>query len=76
MPIYEYNCQGCRKDVEILIRGKEKPLCPLCGSSELNKHLSVVAAPGSKSSSDFPSAMPAGGCGRPQCGMYGCQGLE
>lgn len=69
MPIYEYDCQGCGKQVEVLVRGGEQPLCPECSSSELVKRLSVPAAPVANGSSlpiaCSPSAPPCGpGCCR------------
>jgi len=33
MPLYEYQCQECRKTTEVLQKAKDKPLekCPKCG---------------------------------------------
>lgn len=33
MPIYEYKCQGCGKDLEVMQKITENPLevCPSCG---------------------------------------------
>lgn len=75
MPIYEYECLDCRAAVELLIRGAERPKCPECGSSRLEKRLSVPAAHVGGSSRDLPLAPAPGTCGRPQCGAGGCQGL-
>lgn len=75
MPLYEYQCQNCTQQVEVLVLGNQKPECPLCGSKKLDRHLSVVATPSTKSSAGDSPPMPQGGCGRPQCGMHGCQGL-
>ena len=44
MPIYEYSCENCSRDFELLIRGQEKPVCPHCDSERLIKALSVPAA--------------------------------
>ena len=73
MPLYEYACYGCKNEFEILVRGSERPACPQCGGSKLEKLLSIPAAHTGKglSMSDAPSA---GNCGLPQCGMGGCQG--
>jgi putative FmdB family regulatory protein len=74
VPIYEYTCQGCRGEFELLLRGEETPQCPRCGGSELEKRFSVVAAHSASSRSlpvcDQPSR---GDCGLPQCGLGGCQ---
>ncbi|MBL8891834.1 MAG: zinc ribbon domain-containing protein [Planctomycetaceae bacterium] len=74
MPIYEYRCQKCHAEFELLVRGSEKPECPQCESAKLERRLSVVAAPGSGGSDPLPSS--GGMCGRPQCAMGGCQGLN
>jgi putative FmdB family regulatory protein len=72
MPLYEYACQDCHKDCELLIRGQEKPVCPHCKSKKLTKLLSVVAGHVADGSSSGGGDMPEGGCGMPQCGMGGC----
>ena len=46
MPIYEFHCERCDRDSEILVRttdwqGTE---CPHCGSTKLQKKLSVFAS--------------------------------
>lgn len=46
MPIYEYECQGCRRRVSLLIRTlnpAESPRCPRCGSAELSRLMSRFA---------------------------------
>lgn len=43
MPIYEYRCENCGEQVEVLVRSRTSasPTCPNCGSSLLEKLLSV-----------------------------------
>ncbi|HDN79671.1 MAG: zinc ribbon domain-containing protein [Chloroflexi bacterium] len=42
MPIYEYRCQDCGRQVELLVRSEDAEIrCPYCGSSSLEKLLSV-----------------------------------
>jgi len=72
MPLFEYTCEKCSSDFELLIRGSEQPVCPECGSRKLEKRFSVPAA--HTKGSSLPVA-PPGPCGRPQCGMGGCQGM-
>ena len=74
MPIYEYACDDCRSEFEVLVRGEEPPACPDCGGSRLEKQWSVPAAH-SGQSSPLPicNAPPRQTCGLPQCGMGGCQ---
>jgi len=73
MPIYEYTCQKCEHDFELLIRGDESPECPTCGEHELQKLFSVPAAHSSTSQLPVCRPEPSGNCGLPQCGMGGCQ---
>jgi len=71
MPLYEFVCQECDCEQELLVRGEEAPCCEQCGSSRLTKLLSVPAAHSSTASrgsgSDRP---PPGPCG-PSCGCIG-----
>jgi putative FmdB family regulatory protein len=75
MPLYEYHCRECDQQVEILVRSStEQPACPDCGSDELDRLISVPAAP-VMSAGSLPVCAPqpaSGGCGRPQCGTGGC----
>lgn len=73
MPIYEYDCRECQLSVEVLVFGETKPECPSCGSKKLERKLSVVANSSGKTAQSEPIPNT---CGRPQCGMYGCQGLQ
>ena len=68
MPIYEFHCDNCEQDSEILVRSSrwKGTKCPHCGSAKLSKKLSVFAASAAASPA---SAAPAcdgrggGGCG-------------
>lgn len=73
MPIYEYHCPTCAGQFELLIRGSETAECPTCGSTRVEKLLSVTATPGG-SRQELPTCqpMPSAGCGLPQCGMGRC----
>lgn len=76
MPLYEFHCNACGKDSEVLVRSSDwkGAKCPECGSTKLVKKLSVFAASTASSSSGAP-AMPcgmppgAGGCCGGACGM-------
>ncbi len=77
MPLYEFQCRECDQPSELLIRSaRDQAVCPSCGSSKMEKLLSVISAPviqGSKSgacATPLPSMQ--GGCGKPQCGTGGC----
>lgn len=71
MPIYEYDCEECGRQVEILVRGSEQPVCPECSSPSLSKRLSVPATPASSNGS-LPIA---GGCNPslPPCSPSCCR---
>jgi len=66
MPLYEFVCQKCGREQELLVRGKEVPDCQSCGSIELTKLLSVPAAPTAAGQSELP---PQGSCGS-GCGCF------
>ena len=75
MPLYEYDCKDCTKQVEILVSQKDsKPSCPECGSKNLKKLLSVIGSPviGSGARSARESSVEPGTCGRSQCASGGC----
>ncbi len=45
MPIYEYQCDACSKELEVLQKISDSPLevCPECGAAGLRKKISAVA---------------------------------
>ena len=45
MPIYEYECRDCGERFEHLLRAGEPPVCPACGSQNLEKQISAPSAP-------------------------------
>ena len=71
MPIYEYECGGCRRRVSLLVLTPSKaeaPRCPRCGSAELTRlmsggaeldqlahELDRIGAPGPTPASETPS---------------------
>ncbi|MDB6109052.1 MAG: Regulatory protein FmdB family [Pedosphaera sp.] len=68
MPIYEFHCEKCKKDSEILVRSSnwEGTPCPLCGSTKLSKKLSVFASSASGAGSEASCSRVPSSCGR--CG--------
>jgi putative FmdB family regulatory protein len=51
VPIYEYECQGCRRRVSLLVRSlasQEAPRCPRCGSAAVSRLMSRFATPKSE----------------------------
>ncbi|HYG33780.1 MAG TPA: zinc ribbon domain-containing protein [Clostridia bacterium] len=67
MPIYEFHCDKCEKDSEILVRSSkwQGTKCPHCGSTKLAKKLSVFASSASSSGTEMPPCRMegSGGCG-------------
>ena len=69
MPMYEYGCQACGHEFEVIVRSGQTPQCPTCSSEELAKRFSVFARP---PASTAAAALPAG-CGScDQRGAPGC----
>jgi len=46
MPIYEYLCSDCQQACELLVKSSTVPTCPSCGSTKLEKQLSLTAPQG------------------------------
>ena len=67
MPIYEFHCEACQKDSEILVRSSDwqGTPCPHCGSTRLSKKFSVFASSTAGGSDPSCSGTPSS-CGR--CG--------
>ena len=45
MPLFEYHCEPCNTDFELLVRSGETAACPECGQVELERLFSAPAAP-------------------------------
>ena len=45
MPIYEYQCQSCGEETEVIQKLSDEPLvdCPRCGKAALKKKVSAAA---------------------------------
>jgi putative FmdB family regulatory protein len=72
MPLFDFHCDDCDIEVELLVRGSEQPECPECHGHNLQKQLGAPAA--HVSSGGMPMADFGGGCGKPQCGQGRCMG--
>jgi putative FmdB family regulatory protein len=72
MPIFEYDCEKCGHDFELLVFDREAPInCPACGSGKVEKKLSVFAH---KSEDKFvPSS---GGSSCSGCSASSCSGCS
>jgi putative FmdB family regulatory protein len=77
MPVYEFRCEGCDSQFELLVpMGKKSVACPHCGSQRTRRELSLFAAHGGGGSAKAscetgrcPSALePTGGaCSTGSC---------
>ena len=71
MPIYEYHCKNCKKQFELQQKMEERGrgICPVCGSAEVEKLISVfgVGVAGSVEKGESPACGPES-C---VCGKYG-----
>jgi putative FmdB family regulatory protein len=66
MPIYEFFCQDCQRQSEVLLRSTNwtGAKCPHCGSLKLTKNLSVFAtASAGREGCPEASACPASAAG-------------
>lgn len=66
MPLYEYECQSCHHQFEVLVRESTRLECPECHGHELEKQLSVFAVNAPSARRDPARAVgPCGACGHP-----------
>ena len=71
MPLYEFHCEQCEQDSEILVRSTDwkGTKCPRCGSAKISKKFSTFAAAGAGEAS---SGQRSGGGGGGHCCGGGC----
>lgn len=77
MPLYEFHCNECGKDSEILVRSADwkGTQCPACKSTKLVKKLSVFAASVKEQGGPAAACAPcgkhvhSGGCCGGACGL-------
>ncbi len=72
MPIYEYRCESCEHEFEELVFGQDRPKCPKCEATKLQKLMSAHTV-GKSSAGAAPAESSCGSCehaGGPRgCGM-------
>ena len=60
MPLHDFLCRACGHAFEALVMGKDQPICPQCGSTELTKQMSTFAGrTGGKGASGSSAAAPS-----------------
>ena len=74
MPIYEFHCEKCGRDNEILVRSSNwrGTKCTQCGSTKLDKKFSTFAAGGG--ANEAPACGVGGGGGGGGCCGGHCHG--
>jgi putative FmdB family regulatory protein len=70
MPIFEYHCNECDKDFEILVLGNQEISCPTCTGNNVRKLLSIFSH---KSEGEFSSSKGSSciSCGATSCATCG-----
>ncbi len=73
MPLYEYHCEDCQTQSEVLVRSSsEQVTCPKCGSQRLTKLLSTFSARAGSSDTGCGSCELGGTCGMNSPPRGGC----
>ena len=73
MPIFEYCCNGCKKNFEILQTAGQPVSCPFCGSSDIIKQVSVFSA---RISSARAAKQPSCADYNPSCSAGQCSSCQ
>ncbi len=64
MPMYEYECQSCGQHFDKMVRFSElelQPECPVCGSTETRKQISLFTSGGAYSTASQSSCSSSSG---------------
>lgn len=71
MPIYEYNCQECDEEFELLLRSAdEEPRCPKCNTTAVERLLSVFSARATAKMPPCEGSLPR--CSESRCRSGAC----
>ncbi|MFO8085181.1 MAG: FmdB family zinc ribbon protein [Desulfobacterales bacterium] len=75
MPLYDFECEDCKKISEFLLTGNnDNVTCQNCGSKNLKKLLSAHSSLSGPAKSGFPSANDTACCGSHPGQAAGCAG--
>jgi len=71
MPIYEYHCNPCDRKCELLISISKanSAECPVCGSKDMRKLMSLFS---SRVAGSTSHGSDCAGCASGQCGSCNC----
>lgn len=67
MPLYDYKCQYCGHEFELLVMGGEQPACPVCARVELEKLMSGFSVRGGAKESGGSTGSKCSGCAGGSC---------
>lgn len=73
MPTFEFRCDRCRVDFELLLRRDEQAVCPSCGSTRVEKLISAAAGHAGSRSSSLPIASSCPPADAPPCNPFCCR---
>jgi len=74
MPLFDYQCLECGEVSEVLVAGSgEKPQCPACSSTNLNKLLSAPSSLSGSTRHNLPGPGDTACCGSTP-GQASCAG--
>jgi len=66
MPLFDFICHACGKEFEILLMGKDRPVCPHCQSKDLEKKMSAFSVR-TDGGSGSAGGSKCGGCAGGSC---------
>mgnify|MGYP001164737146 CR=1 FL=1 len=67
MPIFSFACRSCGQEFQTLVRSGETPECPSCASAEVERQLSLIAAPNKGGEDSGAAACGPAGCATGMC---------
>lgn len=76
MPLFDFECQNCKKISELLLSGTKDDsiICPSCGSNHLKKLLSAPSSLSGHVKIAYPSVNDTACCGSHPGEAAGCSG--
>jgi len=72
MPLFDFICRSCGEEFETLVMGSEKPVCPKCKGSDLEKQMSTFAFRSGSGRSGGSSGTSGGGSKCSGCSAGSC----
>ncbi|MBA3014680.1 MAG: zinc ribbon domain-containing protein [Proteobacteria bacterium] len=67
MPLYDYKCQQCGYEFELLVMSGENPRCPQCNTEKLDKLMSGFSVRGGENTAGASGGAKCSGCAGGAC---------